>query len=120
MAPLDIDKISNNIYVTAKAIVRYAWATVVLSGLGVLVLPEGGLLYGILLLPFNARLMQMVNRLVASPEDLTSAKGLFRWSILYMFGICLLLVFSRQPIAVQFDIQGIALISKLISSLPVL
>ena len=105
---------------TAKAIEKYGWATVFISGFGFWALPEGGLLYGILLIPFNARLVQMINRLGASPEDLDTAKGLFRWSILYMFGICLLLVISRQPMAVQFDTQGMALLSQITSQLPIL
>ncbi|MDP6834496.1 MAG: heme o synthase [Prochlorococcaceae cyanobacterium ETNP1_MAG_9] len=104
---------------TAKAISRYGWATVLLSGFGFWALPEGGLLYGILLLPFNARLLQMIKRLGLAPEDLSLAKGLFRWSILYMFGVCLLLVISRQPMAVQLDIQGIALLRQITSALPV-
>ncbi|MCP4973796.1 MAG: protoheme IX farnesyltransferase [Prochlorococcus sp.] len=91
--------------VTARAIARYGWATVLLSIFGVWALPEGGLLYGLLVVPFNARLLQLVHRLGAAPEDLDCAKGLFRWSILYMFGICLLLVLSRLPRAAQFDIQ---------------
>jgi len=91
--------------VTARAIRRYGWATVLLSGFGVLALPEGGLLYGLLLLPFNARLLQMVENLAASPDSMDRAKGLFRWSILYLFGICLLLVFSRWPGAAVFDLQ---------------
>ena len=105
---------------TVRAISKYGWATVIISWLGFWALPEGGLLYGILILPFNARLLQMVHRLGEGPEDLDRAKGLFRWSILYMFGVCLLLVISRQPMAVQFDIQGMALLSQLTSSLPVL
>ena len=36
---------------TVKAISRYGWATVLMSILGVLALPEGGLLYLIMLLP---------------------------------------------------------------------
>ncbi len=98
---------------TAKAIERYGWATIVWSGFGVLALPEGGLLYGLLLLPFNGRLLQMIHRLGRAPEDLDRAKGLFRWSILYMFGICLLLILSRMPLAVQFDLQGMALIRQM-------
>ena len=105
---------------TAKAIARYGWATVLISGLGFWALPEGGMLYAILLLPFNARLIQMINRLGKAPEDLDSAKGLFRWSILYMFGICLLLVVSRQPMAAQLDVQGMALISQVAGGLPAL
>tara|TARA_Y100001968_G_scaffold321054_1_gene354870 strand:+ start:44 stop:1048 length:1005 start_codon:yes stop_codon:yes gene_type:complete len=88
---------------TARAIYRYGLATVFLSVFGIFALPEGGLLYGILVVPFNARLLQMIHRLENDPEDLTRAKGLFRWSILYMFGICFLLVISRLQLAVQFD-----------------
>ena len=58
-----------------------------------------------LLIPFNARLVQMVNGLAADPESLTGAKGLFRWSILYLFGICLLLVLSRTAMASTLDQQ---------------
>ena len=101
-------------FVTAKAIAFYGRLTVLLSFLGIFVLPEGGFLYGILLFPYNARLLQMINRLGEAPEDLSRAKGLFRWSILYMFGICLLLVLSRLPMAVQFDDQ----INTLILSIP--
>tara|TARA_Y100001968_G_scaffold326377_1_gene369322 strand:- start:377 stop:1378 length:1002 start_codon:yes stop_codon:yes gene_type:complete len=90
---------------TAQAIRRYGLATVLLSTLGIFVLPEGGLLYGVLVVPFNARLLQMINRLEAAPQNLDRAKGLFRWSILYMFGICFLLVISRLSISVQFDNQ---------------
>ena len=102
--------------VTVNAISRYGWATVFLSGFGIWALPEGGLLYGILLIPFNARLLQMVQRLNVAPEDFDRAKGLFRWSILYMFGICLLLVMSRFPMAVEFDHQGISLLTQMASS----
>ena len=97
---------------TAKAISFYGWLTVAVSSLGVYFLPEGGLLYFLLLLPFNARLLQMIHRLYASPEDLTHAKGLFRWSILYMFGICLLLLISRQDAAAEFHLQGMSLLGQ--------
>ncbi len=100
--------------VTAKAILCYGWVTSILSGFGAWVLPEGGLLYGLLLLPFNARLLQMLHRLGESPGSIERAKGLFRWSILYMFGICLLLVLSRLPLAVKFDSQSMALLSNLV------
>ena len=89
--------------ITARAIRLYGWATVLLSGLGVLVLPTGGTFYGLLLLPFNGRLLQMVQTLSADPDSLEAAKGLFRWSILYLFGICLLLVLSRTDLASTFD-----------------
>ena len=103
--------------VTARAIRRYGWATVVLSGFGILALPEGGLLYGLLLLPFNARLLQMVQNLSAEPESTDQAKGLFRWSILYLFGICLLLILSRSSGAAVFDQQVHAAIDPLFSGL---
>jgi len=96
---------------TAKAISFYGYLTVFLSFLGVFILPEGGLLYGILLLPYNARLLQMISRLNENPEDLDQAKGLFRWSILYMFGICFLLVISRLQISIEFNDQLLALIN---------
>ncbi|WP_320676360.1 heme o synthase [Prochlorococcus sp. MIT 1300] len=100
-------------FFTAKAITRYGWATAFLSVFGIWALPEGGLLYGLLCLPFNFRLIQMVRRLWHDPEDLERAKGLFRWSILYMFGICLLLVLSRLPVSVQFDTQSVLLLQQL-------
>jgi len=99
--------------ITANAIERYGWATILLSFLAVWILPEGGLLYGLLLIPFNARLIQMIQSLKLEPDSLDRSKGLFRWSILYMFGICLLLVISRQPLAANFHIQGMALINYL-------
>ena len=102
--------------VTVRAISRYGWATVLLSGFGVWALPEGGLLYGLLLIPFNARLLQMVHQLGAAPENVDRAKGLFRWSIFYMFGICLLLVVSRLPMAANFDLQAWSLIQQMASS----
>ena len=102
--------------VTVRAISRYGWATVLLSGFGVWALPEGGLLYGLLLIPFNARLLQMVHQLGAAPENVDRAKGLFRWSIFYMFGICLLLVVSRLPMAANFDLQAWSLLQQMASS----
>ncbi|ABX08377.1 heme o synthase [Prochlorococcus marinus] len=104
---------------TARAISRYGWATVFLSTFGVFALPDGGLLYGLLLIPFNGRLLQMVHRLASDPDDLTNAKGLFRWSILYMFGICLLLVISRFPLASQFHSQGIVLFTNIANTLSI-
>ena len=101
---------------TVKAISRYGWATVLMSILGILALPEGGLLYLIMLLPFNVRLLQLINRLKSSPDDLVKAKGLFRWSILYMFGICLLLLISRTQLSVDFEEQSIQMFSSLIAN----
>ena len=91
--------------ITARAIRGYGWATVGLSALGVLALPSGGAFYGVMLLPFNGRLLQMVRSLSSDPDSLVAAKGLFRWSILYLFGICLLLVLSRTDLASAFDQQ---------------
>jgi protoheme IX farnesyltransferase len=84
---------------TARAIQRYSWATVLLSGLGVLALPSGGWLYALLLAPFNGRLLQLSRRLRHAPGDPVAARSLFRWSIFYLFGICLLLLMARSPVA---------------------
>ena len=91
---------------TARGISVYAAATVALSLLGVWALPSGGLLYGLLLLPFNARLIQMAWRLHQDPDDVQRARGLFRWSILYLFGICLLLLLARLPAGAVLSSQG--------------
>ena len=84
--------------VTSKWISVYGLLTVVISFLGILVLPTGGWFYGILILPFNARFLQLVGRLRLQPEDPLPARSLFRWSILYLFGVCLLLVLSRTQL----------------------
>lgn len=89
--------------VTGRAIARYSWLTILLSGLGVLALPTGGWLYGLLLLPFNGRLLQLSSALRNNPDDPQRARSLFRWSILYLFGICLLLVLARTPQAIASD-----------------
>ena len=99
---------------TVKAISRYGLATVLMSVFGIFALPEGGLLYGILVIPFNARLLQLISRLRESPDDKLQAKGVFRWSILYMFGICLLLLISRTDISVQFQNQTLSLASSIL------
>ena len=96
---------------TARGISVYTAATVLLSVLGVWALPSGGLLYGLLLLPFNARLIQMAWSLAQAPDDLQRARGLFRWSILYLFGICLLLLMARLPASGQFTSQGVELLA---------
>lgn len=97
---------------TAREIHRYSWVTVLLSSLGALAVPGGGLLYSLLLLPFNGRLLQLSRRLKADPDNNGRARDLFRWSILYLFGLCLLLLLARLPQA-----QGLELTS-LIGSLP--
>jgi protoheme IX farnesyltransferase len=84
--------------VTSKWISVYGLLTVVISFLGILVLPTGGWFYGILIMPFNARFLQLVGRLRLQPEDPLPARSLFRWSILYLFGVCLLLVLSRTQL----------------------
>jgi protoheme IX farnesyltransferase len=85
------------VVVTTRAISHYAWATVAFSLLGVLALPTGGLLYGVMVLPFNARLLQLTGRLRRQPDEPVRARALFRWSIFYLFGICALLLLSRLP-----------------------
>ena len=102
---------------TAKAISRYGGATVLMSIMGVFALPEGGLLYGIMLLPFNGRLLQLINELKKSPDDLSRAKSLFRWSILYMFGICLLLLISRTQLSVEFEQHSMQIFLSIVSLL---
>jgi len=89
--------------VTARAIRHYSWITVGWSFLGALVLPTGGWLYALLVLPFNGRLLQLSHHLRRSPEDPQRARSLFRSSILYLFGICLLLVLARTPQAAAID-----------------
>ena len=98
---------------TVDAISKYGISTVIVSLLGYFALPEGGLLYEIMLLPFNARLLQMIFRLKSNPHNLSLAKGLFRWSILYMFGICLLLLISRTELAVEFEQQSSIIASSI-------
>jgi protoheme IX farnesyltransferase len=91
--------------VTGNAIIRYAWATIAVSFLGVFILPSGGLFYGLMVLPFNGRLLQMAQQLQQDPFDRQKAKGMFRWSILYLFGICLLLLLARTSTASDFNLQ---------------
>jgi protoheme IX farnesyltransferase len=89
----------SGVEVTGRAIQGYARATALLSLAGVLALPAGGLLYGLLVLPFNGRLLQLSGDLALQPDDAGRARALFRWSILYLFGICLLLLLARLPLA---------------------
>jgi protoheme IX farnesyltransferase len=103
--------------VTARAISHYARATVLVSLAGMVALPTGGLLYGLLVLPFDARLLQMAGALEQSPDDQQRAKGLFRWSILYLFGLCLLLLLSRLSAAEAFNHQSLEL---LVAAIPFL
>ncbi|MFM7085500.1 MAG: heme o synthase [Cyanobium sp.] len=102
---------------TAREIGRYSLLTCALSLLGVLALPSGGGLYGLLVLPFNARLLQLSRRLAADPEQPGRARDLFRWSILYLFGLCLLLLLARTPQALSLSPAGLAALAR---SLPLL
>jgi protoheme IX farnesyltransferase len=105
------------VVVTTRAISHYAWATVAFSLLGVLALPSGGLLYGLMVLPFNGRLLQLSSRLRDQPDDPQLARALFRWSIFYLFGICLLLLLARLP---QASLLGPGLFSVPLAALPTL
>jgi protoheme IX farnesyltransferase len=105
------------VVVTTRAISHYAWATVAFSLLGVWALPSGGLLYGLMVLPFNGRLLQLSSRLRAQPDDPQRARSLFRWSIFYLFGICLLLLLARLPPA---SLLGPGLFSVPLAALPTL
>ena len=97
--------------VPARAITTYGWITVLLSGLGVFALPSGGAFYGVMLLPYNGRLLQLVDRLSLDTDSLVNAKALFRWAILYLFGLCLLLILSRTDLASGFAHQVMQLLS---------
>jgi protoheme IX farnesyltransferase len=98
---------------TANAIGRYSALTTLLSLLGILALPSGGWLYGLLVLPFNARLLQLTNRLRQAPADPVCARNLFRWSIFYLFGICLLLLLARTPQASEVTMGAMAVLLHL-------
>jgi protoheme IX farnesyltransferase len=105
------------VLVTTRAISHYAWATVAFSMLGVLALPSGGLLYGLMVLPFNARLLQLSSQLRRDSENPQRAKAMFRWSIFYLFGICLLLLIARLP---QAALLGPELLNVRLVMLPTL
>ena len=105
------------VLVTTRAISHYAWATVAFSMLGVLALPSGGLLYGLMVLPFNARLLQLSSQLRRDSENPQRAKAMFRWSIFYLFGICLLLLIARLP---QAALLGPELLNVRLAMLPTL
>jgi protoheme IX farnesyltransferase len=103
--------------VTTRAISHYAWATVGLSLLGIVALPTGGLLYGLMVLPFNARLLQLSSQLRSQPDEPQRAKAMFRWSIFYLFGICALLLLARLP---QAALLGPQLFNVPFAALPTL
>ena len=100
---------------TAEAISRYSLLTAFLSLVGILALPSGGWLYGLLVLPFNGRLLQLSEQLRQTPEDPGCAKNMFRWSIFYLFGICLLLLLARTPQASQASLAPMAVLLHLTS-----
>ena len=105
------------VLVTTRAISHYAWATVAFSLLGVLALPSGGLLYGLMVLPFNARLLQLSSQLRRDSENPQRAKAMFRWSIFYLCGICLLRLIARLP---QAALLGPELLNVRLAMLPTL
>ena len=105
------------VLVTTRAISHYAWATVAFSLVGVMALPSGGLLFGLMVLPFNARLLQLSSQLRRDPENPQRAKAMFRWSIFYLFGICLLLLIARLP---QAALLGPELLNVRLAMLPTL
>ncbi len=98
---------------TTRAIARYSGLTALLSLLGILALPSGGWLYGLLVLPFNGRLLQLSHRLCQRPEDPQAARDLFRWSIFYLFGICLLLLLARTPQASIIQVPALSVLLHL-------
>jgi protoheme IX farnesyltransferase len=52
-------------------------------------------------------LLQLSGSLLEDPGDPRRARSLFRWSIFYLFGICLLLVLARTPLAGSVDPAGL-------------
>ena len=58
-------------------------------------------------------MLQLVDRLSLDPDSLVNAKALFRWSILYLFGLCLLLILSRTDLASGFAQQVMQLLAQL-------
>ena len=84
---------------TSRAIGHYARLTAVASLAGMALLPSGGVLYGLLVLPLNGRLLQLSTALQRQPEERQRAVNLFRFSILYLFGICGLILWSRSGAA---------------------
>ncbi|MYG64195.1 MAG: hypothetical protein F4025_08390 [Synechococcus sp. SB0669_bin_7] len=77
---------------------------------GMALLPSGGILYGLLVLPLNGRLLQLSSALRQQPEERQRATNLFRFSILYLFGICGLILWSRSGAAALLDHQVLHLL----------
>ncbi|KKZ13586.1 MAG: protoheme IX farnesyltransferase, partial [Candidatus Synechococcus spongiarum 142] len=99
-------------WVTSQAIRHYARLTVVASLAGMALLPSGGALYGLLVLPLNGRLLQLSTALQQQPEARKRATNLFRFSILYLFGICGLIVWSRSGAATLLGQQVLGLLER--------
>lgn len=95
---------------TSRAIGHYARLTAVASLAGMALLPSGGVLYGLLVLPLNGRLLQLSGALRRLPEERQRATSLFRFSILYLFGICGLILWSRSGAATLLDQQALHLL----------
>lgn len=103
----------HGVVTTTRAIGRYSFLTALLSMVGIFALPTGGWLYGLLVLPFNWRLLQLSGQLGQQPEDPRCARDLFRWSIFYLFGICLLLLVARSPQVAQVSMPAMAVLLHL-------
>ena len=88
---------------TGRAIRHYARLTAAASLVGIALLPSGGVFYGMMVLPFNLRLLQLGKALEVQPRERERAKGLFRYSILYLFGLCWMLLWSRSAGAAVLD-----------------
>ena len=95
---------------TSRAIGHYARLTAVASLAGMALLPSGGVLYGLLVLPLNGRLLQLSGALRRLPEERQRATSLFRFSILSLFGICGLILWSRSGAATLLDQQALHLL----------
>ena len=95
---------------TSRAIGHYARLTAMASLAGMALLPSGGILYGLLVLPLNGRLLQLSAALQRQPEERQRATNLFRFSILYLFGICGLILWSRSGAAALLDHQALHLL----------
>ena len=96
---------------TGRAIHHYTRLTAVASLAGILLLPSGGVFYGMMVLPFNGRLLQLGKALQLQPREQQRAKGLFRYSILYLFGLCWMLLWARSAGAAELGADMLAMLS---------
>ena len=97
---------------TGRAIHHYTRLTAVASLAGILLLPSGGAFYGMMVLPFNGRLLQLGRALQLQPRERQRAKGLFRYSILYLFGLCWMLLWARSAGAAQLGADVLTMLSR--------